>query len=404
MTDRPSSRSRPTPAFAATMILLFLGVCPLPGRIPRLVRQSARSPEIDRETASGYYETLVSGRSESRRDDLARTLSGGPGERVDFQESGVARPNPRDFLLFELLPRQDRRLFGRRFSTNAFAMRDRPYPLKKPQDAFRVVLLGSSIDMGWGVGTDETYENLLEDWLNAHAAKRGDRRRFEILNFAVAAYGPSQRLETYRRRASKFEPDAVIYSATMLDPRLTEIHLRGLLRNRVDPKYDFLRRVPSDAGVTEDDLRKDVWGSLRRRDEVKRKLRPFQWPIARSAVSELATACRDENRALLYLVIPRAGRLDAPGARAEAVARHLEIAAATGVPAIDLSNAFDARDAVDLQVAATDDHPNALGHKVLFRALARAIVDNPKLYALFFPDRRSEPAATPADPSSAKEP
>ena len=199
--DRPA-RLRPTPAFLASVTLLIAGLAPLPGRIPRLVRQSARSPEIDRDAAGGgYYESLTSGRSESRRDDLGRALMSGSTERVDFQESGVAMPALCDFLLFELLPCQDRRLFGKRFSTNPFAMRDRTYTLAKKPETLRVAVLGSSIDMGWGVGTDETYENLLEDWLNAHAAKRGDRRRFEILNFAVAAYGPAQRLETYRRRA-----------------------------------------------------------------------------------------------------------------------------------------------------------------------------------------------------------
>ena len=41
-------------------------------------------------------------------------------------------------------------------------------------------MLGSSIDMGWGVALDETYVHQLELWLNAHAARRGSSRRFEM--------------------------------------------------------------------------------------------------------------------------------------------------------------------------------------------------------------------------------
>ena len=55
-------------------------------------------------------------------------------------------------------------------------------------------------------------------------------RRFEVLNFAVAAYSPMQRLETLKRKVLAFHPDLVIYSATTLDVRLMEIHLCDMLR------------------------------------------------------------------------------------------------------------------------------------------------------------------------------
>ena len=103
--------------------------------------------------------------------------------------------------------------------------------------------------MGWGVGTDATYEDWLERWLNARADKIGLDRRYEVLNFAMAAYGPAQRLERFRIDAADYRPDLVLYSATMLDPRLSQIHLCDLLRYRADPTYDFIRRVLDDAGL-----------------------------------------------------------------------------------------------------------------------------------------------------------
>ena len=50
--------------------------------------------------------------------------------------------------------------------------------------------------------TDATYEDWLEEWLNARAAKIGLDRRFEVINFAMAAYGPTQRLERFRTFAA----------------------------------------------------------------------------------------------------------------------------------------------------------------------------------------------------------
>ena len=75
--------------------------------------------------------------------------------------------------MFELKPNIHRTLFGQPFTTNAHGMRDRVYAVAKPAGTFRIAVLGSSMDMGWGVGTDETYVNLLEDWLNLHAERRG---------------------------------------------------------------------------------------------------------------------------------------------------------------------------------------------------------------------------------------
>ncbi len=102
--------------------------------------------------------------------------------------------------------------------------------------------------MGWGVSTREMYENRLEDWLNAQASQRGLTRRFEVLSFAVAAYSPLQRLESLRRKALAFEPDLVIYSATLLDTRLLEIHLYNLLQDRVESPDLFVRDALAGAG------------------------------------------------------------------------------------------------------------------------------------------------------------
>ena len=144
----------------------------------------------------------------------------------------------------------DRKLFGQPFQTNAQGRRGRTYAVEKPEGVYRIALLGSSMDMGWGIAADETYASRLERWLNAHAARRGLARRFEVINFAVAAYGPLQRLESFRRKAAPFHPDLVIYSATMLDTRLLEIHLCDMFLARVDLRYDFLRKAVAAAGIT----------------------------------------------------------------------------------------------------------------------------------------------------------
>lgn len=380
--------------FLQTAALLTLGLMPLPvgWAAARLAIESARSGEFnraDREAnAGGYYEGLI-GRGEGpdgAPGDISLKLLGKPTDWVRFHAANVCRPLPdRDFLQFELRPDVDKTLFGRAFTTNSHGMRDREYSLEKPEGVFRIVLLGSSMDMGWGIGTEETYVNLLEDWLNARAESLGMTRRFQVLNFAVAAYSPLQRLEAYRRKARAFHPDFVLYSATMLDTRLMEIHLGDLFRGHADLTYDFLRRAVADAGLTDADLVTGRDDKLIFKDKVKTRLRPYHWPIYDATLGLLASDCRSEGIPLACVIIPRVGKADAPGARAESVARLHGIARHHALPVFDLTETFDGQDPAQFEITPWDDHPNALGHRRLFLNLSRSLVDDPAIHEYMFP-------------------
>ena len=214
-------------------------------------------------------------------------------------------------------------------------------------------------------------------------------RRFEVLNFAVAAYSPMQRLETLRTKVMAFQPDLVIYSATTLDTRLMEIHLCDMLRKRIDLKYDFLRQAMTLAAVNDDDLRVDAGGEMINKSRLKQKLRPLYWGIYDRTLGAIAGECRVAGIPVVMVIIPRVGKADSPSARAEPVARLKAIAAHQGLTVFDLSDAFDAFDPAQLEIAAWDDHPNALGHRRLFLSLARAM-EKTRTFMICF----SSPATT----------
>lgn len=378
-------------ALGLTLTLLALGLLPVSGGGASSVLQSLRTPAPDRAdreaAAGGYYEGLIGrpgGRADRTSDELTRRLLGKPAAGVSIHDIGAIRFLAGDFLEHDLHPRVHHTVFGTPFTTNSCGMRDREYPPAKPAGTFRIALLGSSIDMGWGVGSGEIYAKLLEQWLNGQAARRGLSRRFEVLNFAVAAYSPAQRLESYRRTAVRFQPDLVLYAVTMLDPRLTAIHLCCLVQDRTDLRYDFVRRAVAAAGIAAEDIRLDTGGELLHKDVVRAKLKTVAWPVADGVLGALAADCRAAGRPVACLILPRVGPADAPSARAEAVARHREIASRHHVPVFDLSSTFDARDPADLEIAPWDDHPNARGHRLLFRELARSLIDDESLYRTLF--------------------
>jgi hypothetical protein len=382
----PFPRIRPTPAFLLSLALLLIGLFPLPGGWGRSVRLSLRSPEINRadreQSAGGYYEGLIG--VGDGRDELSMRLLGKPANWANIHQIDAIRNLTMDPLQFELKPNIERTLFGRRFSTNAYGLRDRPTTLEKPSGTFRIALLGSSMDMGWGVGTEETYENLLEDWLNAHAGKLGLSRRFEVQNFAVAAYSPLNRLESFERQTLTFDPDMVIYSATLLDVRLLEIYLENLLKTRVRPRDPKLREILDGAGLTAADLRLDRNKQFPNKARVKAKIAPILWPMTDAVLGRLASVCRARDLPLVEVLIPRVSDTDESARRAEQVAKHIGIAARHSITMVDLSASYDGQDPATLEIATWDDHPNALGHRVLFKGLAGALVKDQNIYTKLF--------------------
>ena len=404
MLDPSASGSRPSIArVALTASVLLAGLLPMPAGWVRNLRDVARSQDLnraDREaTAGGYYEGLIGGAGKNSRgvpSALEIALVGKPIDRNRDLVRRITRDLKDDFLQFELRPNYDEVLFGERFTTNAEGMRDRDYSVLKPDGVFRIVLLGSSIDMGWGVATPDTYENRLEAWLNDQAERRGLIRRFEVLNFSVAAYGPAQRYDVFHRRALPYQPDLVLFSSTMLDPRLTEIHLGGLIKNNVDLKYDFFRETVAGAGIDPERERRSTWEQLDRRGGFKARVKDHYWNFADATIATLAADCRSLDIPLATMLVPRACRDDDVDARSLAVARQTAISARHAVPLLDLSETFDAVTPRDVEVAPGDDHPNPLGHHLLFDHLAQLLSDHPTLTRTLFgsTDRPADP--TPA--------
>jgi hypothetical protein len=316
---------------------------------------------------------------------------GKPTGWTTFHQVRATRYLPGDPLQFELLPDLNKTVFGAEFTTNALGMRDRPIATAKPPGVVRIALLGASMDMGWGVETDQTYENRLEDWLNRVAERKGLDRRFEILNFSMAAYSPLHRLDAFRRKVPAFEPDLVLYAATRLDPRLLEIQLCNLVQEHVEPTDDFVRRTLAEVVTKGTGAGKDQPGPSQPRGDVttdrealKARLHPELWPLIDGVLGTLAAECRGRGWPLAVVMVPRASEADGPNERREDVARYTAAAARHALPMLDLSDSFDEADPSSVEIAPWDDHPNAKGHELLFRNLARRIAARPELVRTLF--------------------
>ncbi|MFC1830290.1 SGNH/GDSL hydrolase family protein, partial [Thermodesulfobacteriota bacterium] len=95
----------------------------------------------------------------------------------------------------------------RGFSINRDGFRDYEYTTQKPENTYRIAVLGDSTTAGYGIeNVDDTYPKLLEKRLN----RNGDGQLYQVLNMGVGGYHAVQELETLRAKGLKYQPDMVV--------------------------------------------------------------------------------------------------------------------------------------------------------------------------------------------------
>jgi hypothetical protein len=102
---------------------------------------------------------------------------------------------------------------GRAFvRTNTQGARDRDHALHKPQDVYRIAVLGDSYSEAMQVDRDQAFWALLPSRLEACGFASG--KRIEVLNFGVSGYGTAQQYVMLESTAMRYSPDLVLLQFT----------------------------------------------------------------------------------------------------------------------------------------------------------------------------------------------
>jgi hypothetical protein len=130
----------------------------------------------------------------------------------DFRETDFVRPSDDARLGFEHAP--DAKGFFKLvpYETNSVGMRDREYAVRKPENTFRVLVMGSSFMVPAGVRIEDAFHSVMEERLSADRAPV----RYEFLNFAIGAFHPRQVLALLNQRALAYDPDLILFGTTSL--------------------------------------------------------------------------------------------------------------------------------------------------------------------------------------------
>jgi lysophospholipase L1-like esterase len=346
-----------SPQFALTAALLAWGLAPDPIR-PRFadaLRLSGRNlADLDRMEA-GYYEHLL---DTGRRLDEAAI----PPPPPPFKDGPLAL-RVDDLRECVLVPGLETTFQGARWTTSSLGLRDLEYEAAKPADTVRVVLVGDSIGVGWGVDDGRGFEPLLERALDSRSIEGGGPR-VEILNLCVPGHAPGQRREHLERLGWSLDPDLVLFQATAADLGWDERRLRALLPGGIGWDAPMYLGAIASSGLRPGDDR----------DRVRDALKPRRADILADVYRTVAADAGDRGVPIGWVLLPRVGRpIDDPGRRSL-----LELADRAGFDlVVDLSDAFDGLDPASIAVGPDDYHPNAEGHAILARRLEAALADLP---------------------------
>jgi lysophospholipase L1-like esterase len=98
----------------------------------------------------------------------------------------------------------DEKFQGVPIRTNSHGLRGPEFSKKKPEGKRRILILGDSVVLGWGVEYEQTFPALLQNYLDMEGFET------ELIPAGVSSWNTRTEYEYFRTTAIDFEPDMVI--------------------------------------------------------------------------------------------------------------------------------------------------------------------------------------------------
>ncbi len=259
--------------------------------------------------------------------------------------SGLLQPSSNPDLVFELKPNINTFFKLVPFQTNTHGLRDKEYPLDKPEDVLRVAVLGDSFTLPGGVAIEDAFHSLLEHRLNLD----NGTVRYEFINFAVGAYTLQQYLSTIRYKALEYDPDLILIGFCAGNDH--KVFLPDRFPDRYRPKgrtYPFYGSFAVNAVALK--LQES------RVEEERGRLTDRQARYLEKVFDELAALGEAEDIPVVLLYLSN---------QEENYKPIEELALANGIEHfLDVSSAFRGTNLSDYRILPIDNHPNTKAHRI----------------------------------------
>ena len=115
---------------------------------------------------------------------------------------------------------REAQLMGVKVATNSHGLRDREFAFERTPGVRRILLIGDSLTLGWGVEAEDTFAKRLERLFAA------DGKQVEVVNTGVGNWNTVQEVQYFLAKGAAYKPDIVVLGFFVNDaepsPRASE--------------------------------------------------------------------------------------------------------------------------------------------------------------------------------------
>ena len=290
--------------------------------------------------------------------------------------TGLKMPDPRGEVSHVHRPSSHARLMGVDVALNALG--DRGPELKDPKvpERKRVLVLGSSVTLGWGVPFDSTFTARTEAMLNA-TRPFGPSWSFEFVNAGIGNYNTAFQRRLFERQYPQVKPDLVV-----LHYFISDVEPRGTGRNNPILKHSFLAAFLFNRWL---ELKLRITGHYTDLFTFYQDLyadSSAAWRQTRQDIQAMRDRTAHDSVPFVVMIIPDIHDLT-PGTPYRALYDKIEAAFhGAGFATINTFPDFQRQfggDVRTLWIQGDDPHPNARGHALMAEILYRYLVDTDPL-------------------------
>jgi len=257
-------------------------------------------------------------------------------------------------------------LMGAEFRTNSHGLRDRDFSYERVPGRLRILMLGDSLTVGWGVPVEETFSKRIEAMYMANGIDA------EVVNTGVGNYNTIQEVASFLTEGFKYQPDIVVLNFFVNDAEPVPVAKSSIITRWcascvfIAGRIDSLIRMLT-LQTSWDKYYLSLYGDGSAKG----------WLDAKDSIQKLAEFCRAKRIKLLIASLPELH--DVHNYRFQRITDLVrEAAQQNGVPFVDVLPFLQVEQSANLWVTPPDPHPNARAHELIADGLFGALQKLPK--------------------------
>ena len=275
----------------------------------------------------------------------------------------IKRASSKNGLTHEHIPDSEAKLMGVNININSHGFRDTELEFKKKQNENRILVVGSSITMGWGVPFDSVFTQIVERKLNSNQ----DSIYFNIYNSGIGNYNTEKEFTLFKENFPEIAPNEVILHYYLND---AEILPEGNANFLVKHSYVFALlyvRFKQLMAINHSDFTTIGSYYLNLYDGDSQG-----WENTKLAILGFENLCKKNNVKFTVLVQPDLHNLTDESDQFKCHQILRSFFANSNIAYIDLFSEYQKKfesNPNSIWVSPDDSHPNSQGHKIIANSL-----------------------------------